>query len=358
MRRDLSALVDGTFDLVVVGAGIHGACIAWDASLRGLSVALLDRGDFGAATSANSLRIIHGGLRYLSRVDLLRMLESIRERSILLRIAPDLVEPLPVLVPTYRELSRGRAAFGAALRVNDLISLRRNRGLRPDRVLPPGRLISREECLRRFPWFAREGLNGGALWYDARVRHPERLTLGFIRSAAKHGAVPANYVEVNSIIVGDGKVQGVAATDVELGSRFEIRARAVVVAAGPWTHDLLAGTLKQSESRAAARHALAVNVWINRPLASVALGVQALSGPPEDPICGGYRYLFATPQDEGTLLGTWYAADGNLSATAATRSLGVRTLIREFNQSCPGLELTANEVLGCQWGWLPLGNGK
>jgi glycerol-3-phosphate dehydrogenase len=356
MRRDLTALLDGTFDLLVVGAGIHGACIAWDASLRGLSVALLDRGDFGAATSANSLRIIHGGLRYLSRVDLPRMVESIRERSILLRIAPELVEPLPVLVPTYREMWRGRVAFGAALRINDLVSLRRNRGLRPDRVLPRGQLISREECLRLFPWFPREGLTGGALWYDARVRHPERLTLGFVRSAADQGAVTANYVAVKRLLVRNGSVHGVAATDIESGSEFEVRAHAVVVAAGPWTRDLLAGTLKQSQSQPVPGHALAVNVWVDRPLASIALGVQARSGPPDDPICGGFRYLFATPQNGASLLGTWYTATGNLTA-AATRALGVRTLIREFNQACPGLELTLDEVTGYQWGWLPLKNG-
>ena len=129
MRRDLSRLLERTFDLLVVGAGIQGACIAWDACLRGLSVALVDRGDFGAATSANSLGIVHGGLRYLARGDLPRMLDSIQERSALLRIAPGLVEPLPVLVPTYQG-AKGRTAFGTALLLNDVISRTRNRGLR------------------------------------------------------------------------------------------------------------------------------------------------------------------------------------------------------------------------------------
>ena len=100
MQRDLNRLTGQVHDLLVVGGGIHGACIAWDAALRGVSVALVERDDFGAATSANSLRIVHGGLRYLARGDLARMRESIRERSTLLRIAPGLVVPLPVLVPT------------------------------------------------------------------------------------------------------------------------------------------------------------------------------------------------------------------------------------------------------------------
>src|SRR5215217_6041067 len=106
MNRDLSRLAGTAHDLVVVGGGLHGACIAWDAAQRGLRVALIERDDFGAATSANSLRIVHGGLRYLARGDLRRMRQSIRERSTLLRIAPTLVEPLPVLVPTTGHGSR------------------------------------------------------------------------------------------------------------------------------------------------------------------------------------------------------------------------------------------------------------
>ncbi len=113
MRRDLNQLGGIRHDVLVIGGGIQGACIAWDAALRGLKVALVERDDFGAATSANSLRIVHGGLRYLARGDLTRMRESIRERSALLRIAPGLVEPLPVLVPTGGPGVPGRAAFGS-----------------------------------------------------------------------------------------------------------------------------------------------------------------------------------------------------------------------------------------------------
>src|SRR5512144_646495 len=115
MIRDLHRLAGTTHDLIVVGGGLHGACIAWDASLRGLRVALIERDDFGAATSGNSLRIVHGGLRYLARGDLRRMRESIHERSVLLRIAPTLIQPLPVLVPTSGMGTHGRVAMAAAL---------------------------------------------------------------------------------------------------------------------------------------------------------------------------------------------------------------------------------------------------
>src|SRR3954470_16995270 len=163
MRRNLSRFADTAFDLLVVGAGIHGACAAWDASLRGLSVAIVDQDDFGGATSANSLRIVHGGLRYLSRGDFARMRESIQERSALLRIAPDLVEPLAVLVATHGEGLRSRWAHRIALTSNDLLSLFRNRGLSPKQAIPRGRLVSPSECLTHFPGFEPgPGLTGGA----------------------------------------------------------------------------------------------------------------------------------------------------------------------------------------------------
>ena len=112
MKRDLVGLVDTVYDVVVVGGGIHGACIAWDAALRGLRVGLIEREDFGGATSANSLRIVHGGLRYLARGDLRRMRESIRERRPSSASPPRLVEPLPVLVPTTGHGHPGRARAG------------------------------------------------------------------------------------------------------------------------------------------------------------------------------------------------------------------------------------------------------
>ena len=354
MRRDISRLTDTSFDLLVVGAGIYGACAAWDASLRGLSVALVDQDDFGAATSANSLRIVHGGLRYLARGDFSRMRESIRERSTLLRIAPGLVEPISVLVPTYGTGAGGRFAHTAALALNDLVSLHRNRYLDPDRFIPRGRTVSRNECLRLFPWFEAGGLSGGAIWHDAQLRHPERLTLSFVKAAAARGAVPANYLRVTRLLTGGGTVQGARAIDCLSGAELNIRARAVLVAAGPWTRNLIvAGTGAAAADRSG--QAMALNVVLGRRLANIAFGVRSRSGPREDPVCGGGRYLFSAPHGKGTVLGTWYTADS--SDPRAERDRGVSALLAELNAACPGLELSPADVVRCQWGWLPLKGG-
>jgi glycerol-3-phosphate dehydrogenase len=353
MRRDLPRLTDTRFDLLVVGAGIYGACAAWDASLRGLSVAVVDQDDFGAATSANSLRIVHGGLRYLARGDFTRMRESIRERSTLMRIAPGLVQPLKVLVPTYGVGAGGRMAHAAALALNDLVSLGRNQQLDQAHQLPRSHLVSRDECLGLFPWFSARGLSGGAIWYDAQLRHPERLVLSFVQAAASTGAVPANYLRVDRLSTSQGVVQGAYATDRLTGTRLEIRARAVLVAAGPWCEDIVAtGT---GTPLAARRRALAVNLVVARRLADLAVGVRARSGRVEDPVCGGRRFLFCAPEEQATLLGTWYTSGA--ADTRAARDRGVTSLLHEFNEACPGLDLSSRDVVRTQWGWLPLKDG-
>ncbi len=354
MRRDIPRLSDTRFDLLIIGAGIYGACAAWDASLRGLSVAVVDQGDFGAATSANSLRIVHGGLRYLARGEFSRMRESIRERSTLLRIAPGLVEPLSVLVPTYGAAGRGRIAHAAALALNDLVSWNRNRSLDPDRLIPRGRTVSRDECLRLFPWFEAEGLSGGAMWHDAQLRHPERLTLSFVKAAAEGGAVAANYLRVQRVLTHRGVAQGARAIDCLSGTELDIRARAVLVAAGPWTRGLVATGTGASGVEPSGR-AMGLNVVIARRLADVAFGVRSRSGRREDPVCGGHRFLFCAPQGKGTLLGTWYTPDA--SDGRAARDRGVAALLGEFNDACPGLALSPGDVVRCQWGWLPLKGG-
>jgi len=355
MRRNIPRLADTTFDLLIVGAGIYGACAAWDASLRGLSVAVVDQDDFGAATSANSLGIVHGGLRYLARGEFFRMRESIRERSTLLRIAPGLVEPISVLVPTYGAGTRGRIAHAAALALNDLVSLNRNRHLDRDRLIPRGRLVSRDECLRLFPWFQAEGLSGGAIWHDAQLAHPERLTLSFVKAAAANGAVAANYLRVKRLLTHGGAAQGARAIDCLSGTELDIRARAVLVAAGPWTRDLVATGTGAAALELPGR-AMGLNVVIARRLADVAFGVRSRSGRREDPVCGGHRFLFCTPQGKATLLGTWYTPDAG--GPRAERDRGVSALLGEFNDACPGLALSPGDVVRCQWGWLPLKGGN
>ena len=135
MKRDISALAEKEYDLVIVGGGIFGVCAAWDAALRGLSVAIVEKGDFSHATSANHFKMVHGGIRYLQHGDFARVRESSRERSALLRIAPHLVKPLPIVIPTYGHGMKGKAFLGAGFLFYDLLTSDRNRGIQKDREL-------------------------------------------------------------------------------------------------------------------------------------------------------------------------------------------------------------------------------
>src|SRR5580765_5077678 len=161
MKRDVGALEGKTFDLLVIGGGILGATTAWDAAQRGLSVALVEAGDFGSGTSWNSLKTIHGGLRHLQRADLAGLRESVRERRALLEIAPAMVRPLPFLVPAYGHGAKGREALAAGVVRADLLSRDRNRDLPPDRRIAPSRVLSRQAVLELVPALPAHGLTGG-----------------------------------------------------------------------------------------------------------------------------------------------------------------------------------------------------
>ncbi len=358
MRRNLSDLDGIEHDLLVIGGGIQGACIAWDATLRGLRVALVERDDFGAATSANSLRIVHGGIRYLARGDLVRMRESIRERSALLRVAPGLVEPLPVLLPTGPAGVPGRAAFGAALTLTHLLSLDRNRGLHPSRRIGAGRIVSRAECLRLCPALASDDITGGALWYDARMARPERLTLAFVASAAAAGALVANYAEAEEFEVARGSVRSVGVVDRLGGRRHEVRARQVLVATGPWTAPLAARVGRATGIPGGApAQALALNLVVGRRLANAAVGLRAAPSAAPDPGGSGGRFLFLAPQDQSTLLGTWYGVTQAERDPGPALDRGAEELLAAFSRACPGLGLSGSDVVGRQWGRLPLKAG-
>src|SRR5712691_1019557 len=142
MKRQLEELTCRTFDMLVVGGGIYGLTIAYDAALRGLSVALIERDDFGGGASFNHLRTIHGGLRYLQSLDILRARESIRERRALARIAPHAVRVLPFALPLYRSMIKGKMAMQAAFILDRVVAFDRNRGVPALHRLPGGVVLS------------------------------------------------------------------------------------------------------------------------------------------------------------------------------------------------------------------------
>ncbi len=293
MKRDTKALAAREHDLLVVGGGIYGAAAAWDAAQRGLAVALVEREDFGAGASWNSLKTIHGGMRYLQKADLGRLRDSARERRTLLAIAPELVRPLPFFVPTYGHGTSGREALALGLALNELLTADRNRGLPPERRIAAGRTVGAAEALRLVPGLERRGLTGAALWSDAQAASTERLTLAFVHAAAGAGACCANHAEVVGLLRAGARVAGAAVRDTLGGDSFEVRARVVLNAAGPWADDVLAlGGL----GRRRAPLLRARNLVLRRPPAvPFAVGAKTAG-----------RFLFLVPWEGRTMLGTSY----------------------------------------------------
>ncbi len=227
MKRDLEGLTEGTFDLLVVGGGINGAGIARDAAGRGLRTGLVERDDFGSGTSGRSSKLIHGGLRYLEQGRLFQVRESLRERRTLLRVAPQVVRPLPFLLPIYRNGRLGPTRLRIGLALYDLLA---------GRDLPRHRFFGPEAADHLVPGLREEGLRGGALYTDA-VTDDRRLTVLNVLDATRRGAVVANHAELTEVRAdGDGLLRA-SLTDRRGGGRLEVRSRAVVNATGPWAEE-------------------------------------------------------------------------------------------------------------------------
>lgn len=354
VERNTKSLADQRFDVVVVGGGIYGACVAWDAALRGLAVALIERGDFGQETSSNSLKTVHGGLRYLQDADLGLVRSMIRERSTYLRIAPHLVHPLPCVTPTYHRLMKSKIALGIALKLNDLIGLDRNKDLEREKGLPNGRLLSRQEIFRYLPHLPEAGVSGGALWYDAQVYDTERFTLSFILSAMRAGAVAANYVEAVGFPQRQGRVIGVKARDVLSGDIFEISAKTVVNAAGPWVDEILKRGGVRSKGRKF-HHSLAVNIITRKLIEGFAAGIPSYPESRGNPSEGEKpsHVLFISPWRGYSLIGTFHSHYSGPPDDFRMSEENLKTILEEINSAYPGVEITRENICFIHHGFLP-----
>lgn len=349
----LDSLCAGVFDTVVIGAGVLGASIARDAALRGLSVALVEKRDFGAHTSANSLKIIHGGLRYLQHLDLARMRRSIRERSVWLRIAPHLVEPLPFLVPTSRSGLQRKTLLRAALLVNDLLSGDRNDDLSEERHIPPGRALSRREALELVPELKGRPLTGGVIFFDALMYSAERLVLAVVQGAQDAGAVVANYVEIESRETPAAGIETLVARDHRSGSRFEIRARQVVNAAGPAAPGLAVRLLGRP-TQAATPYSIALNLVFPGRGHQVAFTLPSDARDPNAVVHTGSRQLLVVPWRGCAMVGTaHYPLPGEAADFEGADDAVIERFLAEVNHAWPGQRFDRAEVRLVHAGLLP-----
>ncbi len=328
----LDRLQRETFDLVVVGGGITGAAIARDAALRGLSVALLEKGDFAAGTSSNSSKMIHGGLRYLKDRHIRLVRESLRERGVLLRIAPHLVQPVLFFLPVYKGGRDSQLKLKLGLTAYDLLTGFGGLGHHT--------MLSRKEMLEAEPLLRRDGLRGGFSYFDC-LADDARLTLTIMRSAAKSGAVTVNYVEATGLEEEEGRVTGARFRDRVTGREGAVRSRVMVNATGPWVDRLQA----MGGAGAILRPSKGIHVVI--PCSRLGLSKTMV-------IPCGDRILFAVPHGDCAYVGTTdtdYPGDPDSVVADAS---DVQYVLDAVNALFDGLHVSASDVIATWAGVRPL----
>jgi glycerol-3-phosphate dehydrogenase len=305
------------YDLVIIGGGIVGCGIARDAALRGLTVALVEKHDFGSGTTSGSTRLIHGGLRYLETGDFALVRLDLREREILLRIAPHLVKPLPFLLPLPKSLF-GRTRLRIGMWLYDILSY--------DKSLPRHRILSPAELHAAEPGLDTSRFHGAAVFYDAQCASPERLALENAIDAHEHGAFVQNYAEVVGGIHEGDRLVGVTVKKTSTGLTRELRGRVIVNASGPW-FDRVAARVEPSSPAPRLRTTKGIHIACE-PFTSHAIFL-------ESSVDG--RAVFAIPWMGHTWVGTTDTDFDGDPATASATDEDVRYLVDSLAPQLPAI---------------------
>jgi len=219
------------FDVCIIGGGATGTGVALDTATRGLKVALIERDDFSAGTSSRSTKLIHGGVRYLeqavkkldrSQFNLVR--DALKERSVLIKIAPHLAKPLALVTPLYQLWQV--PYFMTGLKLYDRLAGKSN--------LAPSYFVSAKEAVSRFPMLKKEGLNGGVVYYDGQF-DDARMNVSLALTAVDEGASIANHVEAVEFLKNDGQISGLSVRDNLTGETWDISSKVIVNATGPFS---------------------------------------------------------------------------------------------------------------------------
>ncbi len=326
--------VDGSVDVLIIGGGITGAAIARDAAMRGLSVILVEQGDFAGGTSSRTSKLIHGGLRYLEHGHLHLVFEACRERSILLRTAPHLVRPLDFLIPVYEGDPRSTTKVRAGLWLYDLLAAGRR--------IHPHRLLSAAELLACEPALSPDRLVGGALYTDCRMQDA-RLCVEIILDAERRGAVCRNGVRAERLLLDGGRVVGAVVRDARRTGEETIAACVVVNAAGPWADRVM--RLARPEGPNRLRPTKGIHLVLPSRIGSSALLLSAQRDG---------RVIFMIPWDEQMLVGTTESAVTELPDEVRAEPDEVAYLLDEVNRVLAATTLIGDDVQATFAGLRPL----
>jgi glycerol-3-phosphate dehydrogenase len=345
IAREPARVAATRYELLVVGGGIHGAMVALQAAQLGLRTCVMEARDFGSGTSWNSLRILHGGLRYLQSVDLPRFFESVAARRWYARAFPTLVRPIRCLMPLYAQGLKRRSVMRAALAINDLLGSSRNYGVRPELRLSVGRTLDARATRAHFPLVRDRDLEGAAEWTDYFMISSERVLIETLRRACRHGADVLNYTRVLDVLVEDGRVAGVRARDELLGDTFDVAASQVLNCAGPEIRTLAHGRGRTAQSLF--RPSMAFNLLLDARLPTESAVAVAAPRP-------GAPVLFLIPQQGTVLAGTCHLPRPADTVSAEPTANEIDRFLEDIRTAVPGLTVSRQHVCRVFAGLLPV----
>lgn len=352
----LSRLSNEEFDLLVIGGGIFGATAVWEATQAGLKAALIEATDFGHGSSANSFKIIHGGIRYLQHVDIPRVLSSSRERSAFIRMAPHLAKPLPIMIPTYGLGTLGMPFMGAGCIAYDILTAFRNLGIKdPARKVPFTKFLSADQVKEEFPDIDDEGLTGACVFNDGRFYNPTRMVWAFAESAMIDGAAACNHLSMQSLLMEKNKVVGINAVDEIAKAPIEIRAKCVLNTAGPWAERLMEKSTGGKYKPEGVYSRDACFVIKRRFKSEYTIALQGESADPDALLAREKRHLFAAPWRDYTLIGVWHKVTGIKPEDVTVGKDELEIYVKEINSAYPTLDLTVDDILMWNAGLVPFG---
>jgi glycerol-3-phosphate dehydrogenase len=348
MRRFIENYINEHFDVIVIGGGITGASVAYEAATRGLKVALLEKKDFSWATSAATSKMIHGGLRYLVNGEISLVRESLRERRVLENIAPNFVYPAPMMMVHYKTpLKNNKWIVKIGMLMYDALSYDKNFTWDASKRIPMHRTISRQEVLQSEPHVRAKELTGASVFYDCNSIFPERLTLAFIKSAVACGAKVANYSQVQGFIMdGQNHVTGVKVKDLLNDTVHTVSSTITINCGGPWA-DIVLGLAKSNGSNVATlRRSEGIHIITKKRLLSGKYTVGSMT--PDG------RHFFLIPWRNHTLIGTTDKPyTGNPDEYRVTKT-SILELIDDVNSSFGDGQLKYADVKHTYGGLRPL----
>ncbi len=335
-QKNLERLQQERFDLCVIGGGITGAGIAYDAALRGIKTCLVEKADFANGTSSKSARMIHGGLRYLQQYQFGLVRQGVKERNRLLRLAPRIVKPISFIYPIYDDYQFSYFVIAAGMWFYDFLSLYQNPTLHKS--------LSAKHVRQHEPQIKHKGLTGAVQYYDC-IADDARLTLAVIHMAHRYGANVNNYLNVVKMITTSDQVSGVAVQDVISGEMFPIKAEFVVNATGVWCDDV-----RQMDNRDATK--------IIRANRGIHLVVSRKQLPINHAIAfvgiDGERALYALPWQNTCILGTT-DVDHQHDFDDVTASMPeVNFIMDSVNNMFPDANITMQDIITTFAGLRPL----